>query len=555
MDLAVISKDERIFVCLIKTYTYVQYVDEFSGEGSFEIQIPINDESLQYLVFGNYIYFEDDIIGIIKGRKDTEDSDINITVYGYLSNHLLTYRSFLLTTKYYDTIGNIVRNMFSDLFVLPADTRRKISYFRLSSEQQYIPNLSGKVRIQNTGDNLFDVYSEILLPYDLGFELHPVVNSATNVNLEAFEMRFITPVDRTINNSDGNVPVVFSFDLDNVSDIKYEEDGRDYKTIAVVASEGEGEDRKVIEVGDTTSQGIDRIELYVDARDIQSGSDESGEQALSDLGGYEFGYTQSGQPAYKDPNSSSYKPFVSSSGHTIVNSSNTQLTQRSKLKIINATVSDDSGNDQTVITNYLPQAGNTTTLNAGQSASVTSRVSGSNVYFDFSIPKGDQGIQGEKGADGINAINGSDGYSPTVIADPDNTSDTYKLIITTRYSSYKTPNLKGADGKDGYSVIDSELSNTSDNPVKNKAITQEINDINDALNNFEFGYTDDGEPGYKTPSSETFVPFKKGGTGGDGYVVVEDYERIIVPIDKSYTAYLANTSISYANGYELIEEE
>ena len=63
--------------------------------------------------------------------------------------------------------------------------------------------------------------------------------------------------------------------------MEYEEDGRDYNTVAIVASEGEGQDRRVVEVGDLTKTGIDRIELYVDARDLQSGGEPSSKISIT----------------------------------------------------------------------------------------------------------------------------------------------------------------------------------------------------------------------------------------------------------------------------------
>lgn len=57
------------------------------------------------------------------------------------------------------------------------------------------------------------------------------------------------------------------------------------------------------------------------------------------------------------------------SGHTILNSSGTAMTQRSKLRFNNATVTDDAGNDVTIITptgttgNYLPLSGGKLTGN------------------------------------------------------------------------------------------------------------------------------------------------------------------------------------------------
>lgn len=285
--LEIFNKANMVRNDIIKTYSYAQYVDELNGRGSFEIRIPTNEESLMYLTYGNYIWFEDGVVGIIKGVKDTEDSDVEFTIYGYLTNHILEYRSFLLTSRYYDTIGNIARQMFTDLFINPSDNKRKIPFLSLSQDEEYIPTIPGNVRIQNTGDTLFDVYSEILLPYDLGFELFPIISNyiegVSSPNLSGMELRLITPVDRTIGNTDGNTPVVFSFDLDNLALLEYEEDGRDYNTVAIVASEGEGQDRRVVEVGDLTKTGIDRIELYVDARDLQSGGGGGGSANLSSI--------------------------------------------------------------------------------------------------------------------------------------------------------------------------------------------------------------------------------------------------------------------------------
>lgn len=264
MRLSIYSKDTREAVALITEYTYVTYTQELKGPGSFEIRMPDTEKSLEFLVFGNYINFEYGVMGIVKGRRDSESSDSEVIVYGYLSNHILEYRSFLVTHKYYDYINKIVNSMMMDLFTDPIDERRKISFI---TRQGTGNNIGNKVRVQNTGDTLLQVLSDILEPYSLGFVLFPWYSEPYLNNVQ---FQLIRPVDRSVDNSDGNDPVVFSFDLDNLQKFEYEDDGRQYCNIAVVASEGEGLDRKIIEVGNEEAVGIDRIELYVDARDLQS---------------------------------------------------------------------------------------------------------------------------------------------------------------------------------------------------------------------------------------------------------------------------------------------
>ena len=177
--------------------------------------------------------------------------------------------------------------------------------------------------------------------------------------------------------------------------------------------------------------------------------------------------------------------------------------------------------------------------------------------------KGDKGDTGERGADGSNGIdgkdgsNGIDGFSPT-ISIAENTSSSYILTITDANGSFDTPNLKGQDGSSSsisldenfdYSahssapstafftqqctiliqkiegntgnisriketldsmIVDTEISETSENPVQNKVITEnlgyiwtditdlkstnatlqsQINHLNNLINNLPSGET------------------------------------------------------------------
>lgn len=291
MKLEIFGKYNRVRLGMIKTYTYVSYTDGFREQGTFQINLPTNDESMQYLTEGNYIWFEDNIVGVIKGIHEIEDQDTEIIITGYLLNHLLTYRSVLKTQKYKDKIGNIARTLFTDLFINPEDTDRKINFFSLGNKTEDLIKFPGNTIFQNTGDTFFDCCCDMLESYKLGFELTPVFEQHSSqgnwgATIDEMEFNVITPKDRTFGNTEGNNPVVFSFDLNNVLSLEYEEDNRSYKSIAIVASEGEGQERKVIEVGDTELTGIDRIELYVDARDIQTDSDPENpltEQELEDL--------------------------------------------------------------------------------------------------------------------------------------------------------------------------------------------------------------------------------------------------------------------------------
>ena len=92
--------------------------------------------------------------------------------------------------------------------------------------------------------------------------------------------------------------------------------------------------------------------------------------------------------------------------------------------------------------------------------------------------KGDKGDTGERGSDGADGkdgkdgTNGADGFSPTITV-VENSSDRYILTITDANGTFNTPNLKGSGGSTTITVDDA-LSETSENPVQNKVITQNL---------------------------------------------------------------------------------
>ena len=63
--------------------------------------------------------------------------------------------------------------------------------------------------------------------------------------------------------------------------------------------------------------------------------------------------------------------------------------------------------------------------------------------------KGAKGDKGEQGIQGATGKNGADGFSPTIVANSANTADSYKLDITTKNGTITTPNLKGEKGPKG----------------------------------------------------------------------------------------------------------
>ena len=274
MILEVFSKKTLERVGMIKTCKFAQYVDEFCGVGSFSLKVPTTEESLKYLDKNHFILFDEGIMGIIRYRKKATGSESTVEIKGYLISKMLEYRSFLKTKSFKGTVSSIARDMVDFFFINNEDYRRRIPLIKLSSDPQYFPD-SPQSSIQSTGKTVRYVIESLLDSFGYGYSLVPVISNAEvdseyTVNLSEFTFRVHKPTDRTIGNTEGNTPVEFSVRMNNLEGSTYIEDDTDYCSTAVVAGEGEGSARTIVEVGDTESSGWDRIELYVDARDLQS---------------------------------------------------------------------------------------------------------------------------------------------------------------------------------------------------------------------------------------------------------------------------------------------
>ena len=266
-------------VGMIKTCKFAQYKQQFCGTGSFSIKVPISEESLKYLNKKHFILFDEDVMGIIRYRKKVTSDDSTVEIKGYLLNKILDWRSFLFTKSFSGTITNISRRMVEYFFISNSDSRRNISSIALATEPEYMPD-APKSSIQDTGHTVGYVLQSLLSPFGYGYALVPIIAKYSEslgqmVNISRLSFRVLKPADRTIGNAEGNTPVQFSVSMNNLASSTYIEDDTEYCSTGIVAGEGEGSGRTIVEVGDTEASGMDRIEFYVDARDLQSVTDDT----------------------------------------------------------------------------------------------------------------------------------------------------------------------------------------------------------------------------------------------------------------------------------------
>lgn len=285
MKLEVFERKTGLRLGMIKTYDFVQYNDVFNGVGDFTINIPYTEEAFPILTRGNYILFEKEDMGIIEYRHRSIDNESIVIVKGHMLNKMLDYRVFDKTFRVVGTLKEVCETAIETYFTNPTDLKRRIDFVSFGDNATITDSES--IVFQRTGDNVGIGISDLLGTKLYGYKLIPQITNYNEsdekpTNVSTMEFNILKPTDRTQGNSEGNPPITFSLELRNLQRLEYLEDSSEYCSTAIVAGAGEGSDRVVIETGDLEAEGLDRIELYVDARDLQKEDLETGEVLTDD---------------------------------------------------------------------------------------------------------------------------------------------------------------------------------------------------------------------------------------------------------------------------------
>lgn len=246
-------KFERLGV--INKFNMIQYNPKYSGIGSFELSCALNEENKSLIVEDNILWIEDEYAGVIQYIDKSSDNEIKAK--GKLLSVVLNWRTVIKTYE----ANKLTTGIFEELVRLKfmADDEKKIEGFTFINN--VIDNTA--IRYQVTGKSLSDIFQSLSETYDIGYEVY------LNMEEKAFEFTLFRGKDLTIGNKDGNKPVIFGTDFNNILKSEYVSDNNNYRNVAYVAGEGEGENRVVVEVKQTESAGFFRREIVVDARDIQ----------------------------------------------------------------------------------------------------------------------------------------------------------------------------------------------------------------------------------------------------------------------------------------------
>src|SRR5699024_6216742 len=133
--------------------------------------------------------------------------------------------------------------------------------------------VSRELRFKNVADELEGISKES----NIGWNVY------VDIPNKLFVFDVVEPKDLSNNNDEGNTPVFFSPQFNNIENQTLVDSLNDYKNFGYIGGQGEGVERKIINIGD--EKGLNRYEMFIDARDIgeaEAGIDEDEEESLTE---------------------------------------------------------------------------------------------------------------------------------------------------------------------------------------------------------------------------------------------------------------------------------
>ena len=256
---------------LIEIYSSINYTLKFIDVGSFELKCAINEQNVKLIQKNRFLWIEDEVCGIIQYISSSTD-DGTIIAKGKLAKEMLNWRWVYPCFVKTGEPAALAESIVNIHCVNPSESKRKMRGLVIGNAG-YVIN-KPHITYQKTGDTVLTSVQNISTANNLGFEIY---FNPRNVN--PFKFVMLEGKDRTIGNKDGNKPVVFSRDFENIVSGSYEYNDDSFRNVALVAGEvtdgsnNENAARTFLVVDQAGSENVSsfyRKELYVDARDLQS---------------------------------------------------------------------------------------------------------------------------------------------------------------------------------------------------------------------------------------------------------------------------------------------
>lgn len=251
---------------VLDSYESIIWTDRYNQCGDFEIYTSMNYTMLNQIRQDYYLWSRDSehtmVIEDIEIKTDVDDGN-TLVIVGRSLESILDRRIVWKQTILSGNFQNGIKKLLDENVISPSDTNRKIDNFIfVESTDEAITSLT--IDAQYTGENLYEVICDACASKDIGFKVTLTEDLKFAFQLYAGANR---SYDQIV-----NPHVVFSPAFENIINSNYLESKKTLKTVTLVAGEGEGSDRKTVsvEISSGGGSGLSRRELYTDARDIST---------------------------------------------------------------------------------------------------------------------------------------------------------------------------------------------------------------------------------------------------------------------------------------------
>lgn len=280
------SSETRELIAIIDTANSIIWQTVYYGVGEFEIYCRATTETIDCLKRGNYVTRPDDNeCGIIEDIVIATDENgfKMITASGRFVKSLLDRR--IIFTATIDGSGNeyvwrvqpitlsgkveeAARKLVTDNIINPAMSARKVDIIQLDELAGYADVIIVK---DSEGESDADKQTELqdLLSYTDALLQEYNMSATMRLDYDTFKFKYkvFRGEDFSIDNTDGNAPLIFSKEYDNLLTNEYSENENGQKNTAIIGGEGEGLER-YFAFSNAGNAGLARREVFVDANGI-----------------------------------------------------------------------------------------------------------------------------------------------------------------------------------------------------------------------------------------------------------------------------------------------
>lgn len=270
------AKQNRELIGIIDGANSVIWHSKYFGVGDFEIYAEATAQNIALLAEGNFVTRPNDIeVGIIEkvSYEDSVQDGFMLIATGRFAKSILDRRLIYklsgkqnAATILRGNVESAVRTVVSNNAIsCDFDSRRNIDFLELGASSEIpaiIVNSSGQAAQKQVSYGELMTYTDsVLEEYGIG--------ATMLLNTDNGKLQYVCYVgsDKSVDNTEGNAPIIFASEFDNLSESTYEYDKSPLKTAILIGGAGEGIERFYSMIQGTPT-GAERREMWLDASSI-----------------------------------------------------------------------------------------------------------------------------------------------------------------------------------------------------------------------------------------------------------------------------------------------